>query len=99
MLYTVEQVANKLNVSKVTIYNKLKLNQFKDKIVISQGQTMIDDNLLSLLKQSIKFTVKFIDDDIQVPNMLQRFGQILPSKKNIYISNSTALMNVILKYF
>lgn len=33
MIYTVEQVANKFTVNKVTVYNKLKLNQFKDKTV------------------------------------------------------------------
>jgi hypothetical protein len=62
MIYTVEQVASKLNVSKVTIYNKLKLNQFKDKTVTKQGQTMIDDDLVNSIKESIKFTYKVIDD-------------------------------------
>ena len=62
MNYTVEQVANKLNVSKVTIYNKLKLTQFKDKILMKQGQTMIDADLLNLIKESIKFTYKVIEE-------------------------------------
>lgn len=68
MIYTVEQVANKLNVSKVTIYNKLKLNQFKDKTVTKQGQTMLDDDLVNLIKDSLKFTYRFTDtDNIDTP--------------------------------
>jgi hypothetical protein len=68
MIYTVEQVANKLNVSKVTIYNKLKLNQFKDKTVTKQGQTMLDDDLINLIKDSLKFTYRFTDtDNIDTP--------------------------------
>lgn len=63
MLYSVEEIASKLNVSKVTIYNKLKLNQFKDKVLIKQGKSMIDDTLLNLLKQSIKLNTTFTDDD------------------------------------
>jgi DNA-binding transcriptional MerR regulator len=66
MIYTVEQVANKLNVSKVTIYNKLKLNQFRDKTVTKQGQTMIDDDLVNLIKDSLKFTNRFTDN-IDIP--------------------------------
>lgn len=62
MLYDVEQVAIKLNVSKVTIYNKLKLKEFKDKILIKQGKTYIDDDLINLIKDNLKLTTKLNDD-------------------------------------
>ena len=61
MLYTVAQVANKLNVNKIKIYNKLRLKQFRDKTVIKKGQIMIDDNLLKLIKDSLKITNNFTD--------------------------------------
>lgn len=63
MLYTVEQVANLLNVSKQTIYNKLKLIEFKDKILIKQGQKYIDDELLSLIKNNLKIKSNFKDNN------------------------------------
>lgn len=63
MLYTVEQVANLLNVSKQTIYNKLKLIEFKNKILIKQGQKYIDDELLSLIKNNLKIKSNFKDND------------------------------------
>ena len=63
MLYTVQQVSNKLKVSKVTIYNKLKLKEYKARIVKKQGQAMIDDDLVNMIKDGIKFTNKFTDDN------------------------------------
>lgn len=59
MLYTVAQVANKLNVSKIKIYDKLRLKQFRDKTVTKNGQIMINDNLFKLIKDSLKVTNNF----------------------------------------
>ena len=42
MLYDVEQVANKLNISKMTVYNKIKLKEHKDKVIKKSGKTYID---------------------------------------------------------
>lgn len=68
MLYTVQQVSNKLKVSKVTIYNKLKLKEYKARIIKKRGQAMIDDDLVNMIKDGIKFTTKFIDtDNIDTP--------------------------------
>jgi hypothetical protein len=53
MLYTVQQVADKLGVSKVTVYAKLKLTEFKDKTTIKDGKTYIDEELSKLIKNSI----------------------------------------------
>nr|MBK5235995.1 hypothetical protein [Clostridium sp.] len=53
MIYTVAQVANKLNINKVKLHNKLRLKQFRDKTITKKGQTMIDDNLFKLIKDSL----------------------------------------------
>lgn len=52
ILFTVEEIALKLNVSKVTIYNKLK--NYEDKIIIKNGIKYIDKDLLNLIKGDIR---------------------------------------------
>lgn len=56
---SVQEVAKKLGVSDVTIYNKLKLNEFKDKVVIRQGSKAIDEDLFNLIKDSLNFNKNF----------------------------------------
>ena len=78
MLYTVQQVSNKLKVSKVTIYNKLKLKEYKARIIKKRGQAMIDDDLVNMIKDGIKFTTKFIDtDNIDTPIEPQNADNII----------------------
>lgn len=54
MLRTVEETAIQLGVSKTTIYNKLKLKEYKSKIVKKQGKSMIDEYLFTLIKEGLK---------------------------------------------
>lgn len=54
MLRTVEETAIQLGVSKTTIYNKLKLKEYKSKIVKKQGKSMIDDSLFNLIQEGLK---------------------------------------------
>ena len=54
MLRGVDDVAKELKVSKTAIYNKLKLKEFKYKIVKKQGKSMIDEELFNLIKDSLK---------------------------------------------
>lgn len=54
MLRTVEETAIQLGVSKTTIYNKLKLKEYKYRIVKKQGKSMVDDGLFNLIKESLK---------------------------------------------
>ena len=54
MFYTVEQSAIKLKVSRATVYNKIKLDQFKDKVIMMQGQTMLTDDLINLIQDNLK---------------------------------------------
>lgn len=54
MLRTVEETAIQLGVSKTTIYNKLKLKEYKSKVVKRQGKSMVDDSLFNLIQEGLK---------------------------------------------
>lgn len=58
-MFTVDEVAEKLGISKVTVYAKLK--KFEDKVAIIQGKKSISDELFNLIKKDLK--VKDIDRD------------------------------------
>jgi hypothetical protein len=64
MLRTVEETAIQLGVSKTTIYNKLKLKDFKSRIVKKQGKSMIDDDLFKLIQEGLKYQNQFDYDNI-----------------------------------
>lgn len=66
MLRTVEETAIRLGVSKTTIYNKLKLKEYKCKIVKKQGKSMVDDSLFNLIQESLK--VKSIIENEEIDN-------------------------------
>lgn len=51
-MYSVEEVSEQLNVSKVTIYAKLK--KFNNMVVIKQGKKYIDTELFNLIKNDLK---------------------------------------------
>ncbi len=53
MLYTVSEVSDLTNLSKVSIYNKLKLKQIQGHISKNQGITYIDEEGLNLIKDSL----------------------------------------------
>ena len=58
MLRTVEETAIQLGVSKTTIYNKLKLKEYKARIVKKQGKSMVDDSLFNLIQEGLKVKMK-----------------------------------------
>ena len=94
MLYTVQQVASKLNVSKVTIYNKVKLDEFKDKIVTKQGQAMITEDLLNLIKDTLKLTNSFnANEDTSTSREAQKTTEEPQSADDITIDDSVVNMN------
>ena len=64
MLRTVEETAIQLGVSKTTIYNKLKLKDFKSRVVKKQGKSMIDDDLFKLIQEGLKYQNQFDYDNI-----------------------------------
>jgi len=65
MLLTVPEVASKLHVSKQSIYSKIKLPEYKNKIVMKHGQTMCDDDLVKLIKDNLKVTNNFTNSEPQ----------------------------------
>lgn len=54
MLRSVEEAAIELGVSKTAIYNKLKLKKYKELVVKKQGISMIDEELLKLIKDNLR---------------------------------------------
>ena len=65
MLRTVEETAIQLGVSKTTIYNKLKLKEYKYKIVKKQGKSMIDDSLFNLIQEGLKVQTEVENKEIE----------------------------------
>lgn len=61
MIYTVLQAAGKLKVSKQSMYAKLKLTQYKEKVIVKQGQTVITEELFKLIKNDMILNNKFTD--------------------------------------
>lgn len=76
MLRGVDEVAKELKVSKTAIYNKLKLKEFRRKVVKKQGKSMIDEELFNLIKDSLK--VKN-----EVENEVEYKGYIEESKDEV----------------
>ena len=50
MLRSIEEVAIQLGVSKTSIYNKLKLKEYKSRIVKKHGKSMVDEELFNLIQ-------------------------------------------------
>lgn len=65
MLRTVEETAIQLGVSKTTIYNKLKLKQYKSRIVKKQGKSMVDDSLFNLIQEGLKVQSEVENEKIE----------------------------------
>ena len=60
MFYTVSEVADLTNLSKVSIYNKLKLSEMKKHITKKQGVTYIDDEGLKKIKEDLRGWFKLL---------------------------------------
>lgn len=69
MNYTVEETATKLNVSKQAIYMKLKSPIFKNQIPKKHGKTYIDENLLNLIKDSLKINNNSFKKKIEIQDI------------------------------
>ncbi|MEG2985080.1 MAG: DNA-binding protein, partial [Peptostreptococcaceae bacterium] len=55
MYYTVAEVAKLMDLSKVSIYNKLKLKELEQYILKNKGITYVSEEGLSCLKSSLNF--------------------------------------------
>lgn len=63
MLYTVAEVAQLIGVSKVSIYNKLKLKEIEEYIVKSKGITYVTDDGLNLIKEGFNI-INGVESDL-----------------------------------
>lgn len=55
MIYTVAKVSELVNLSKASIYNKLKLKEFKSYLTKKQGITYISEEGLKLIQSDLKY--------------------------------------------
>ena len=87
MLRTVEETAIQLGVSKTTIYNKLKLKEYKSKLVKKQGKSMIDDSLFNLIQDGLKVQNevenKEIENDVNAETSIDEDGLLNLNKELI----------------
>lgn len=67
MLKSVEEVATELGVSKTAIYNKLKLDEYKDMVIKKQGRSMINEQLFNFIKENLKFKNVVDEDNKEIP--------------------------------
>lgn len=51
-MFTVEEVAEKLSISKVTVYAKLK--RYNDEVVVKQGKKYVSEDLFNLIKNDLR---------------------------------------------
>ena len=83
MLRTVEETAIQLGVSKTTIYNKLKLKEYKSRIVKKQGKSMVDDSLFNLIQESLKVQNEEIENDVNAEISIDEDGLLNLNKELI----------------
>ena len=55
MLYDATRIAKKLNISKVTVYTKMKLPEINSFLIFQNGKSLVDENGLEAIKQSLKY--------------------------------------------
>lgn len=65
MLYTVAEVSKLTNLSKVSIYKKLKLKELEGHITKEAGITYIDDAALKFITDGLKFNEEFKDNNTE----------------------------------
>jgi hypothetical protein len=64
VLYTVSEISDLIGLSKVSIYNKLKLKELQEHISKNQGITYVDEVGFNLIKEGLKLK----EDDLNVLN-------------------------------
>lgn len=55
MLYDAKKIAKLLNISTVTAYAKLKLDEIKPLIIIQNGKSFVNDKGLEAIRQNLKY--------------------------------------------
>lgn len=86
-MFTVDEVALKLNVSKVTIYSKLK--KFKEEVVIKQGKRYVSEQLFNLIKNDLKIKQNYGEfeetevEEQEKNNMNSNFEDLIKLNKEL----------------
>lgn len=93
-MYTIDEVANKLSISKVTVYAKLKI--FEDKVLIKQGKKYIDEELFNLIKNSLKTKTNFTDNENEDNNPVNETAATSTQDEDL-ININKDLINVLIK--
>jgi hypothetical protein len=88
MIYTVAEVSQQLDISKVSIYNKLKTKAFKNLTVKKQGRTYINDIGFNMIKNDLKAYEENVNDfkENEEANTLGEDIEPLEDLKNDYIN-------------
>lgn len=92
-MFTVEEVADKLRVSKVTVYSKLK--KYNDMVVLKQGKKYVTEDLLRLIKQDLK--VKDIEKEcIKDDDYRERIDDEIATDRYDLINLNKELINTLI---
>lgn len=85
MSYTVAEVAELTELSKVSIYNKLKLKEFKPYVSKRKNITYIDDTGLKMIKDSLNADINDFKgfNDINIDNTINDYIEPLEGVLNI----------------
>lgn len=92
MFYDVEEISNKLNISKVTVYNKFKLKSVKPYVIQKQGKSMVDEEGLNLIKESLK-----LKNDIKSKEMEEEWESEVSLDRDELINLNKELINVLIE--
>lgn len=93
-MYSVEEVSEKLNVSKVTVYSKLK--KYDGMVVLKQGKKYVTDELLSLIKSELNLSNK-LKDDLKVKDIENGDTQDISMDKDRLIKLNSSLYESLIK--
>lgn len=96
MLYNVDQAAIKLNVSKQSIYNKIKLKEYKCKTIKKSGKTYLDDELLNLIKDSLKIKSN-IESQVENDNIENLSNKEIATDTNELLNLNKDLFNTLIE--
>ncbi|NFF82832.1 hypothetical protein FC764_16775 [Clostridium botulinum] len=93
-MFTVEEVAEQLNVSKVTIYSKLK--KFDDRVILKQGKKYITDELFNLIKNDLKIK-NFNNNNLNIDNDINGLNAEIATDRDDLINLNKDLINTLIK--
>jgi hypothetical protein len=94
MLYTIQEAAKKLNVSKQSIYNKLKLPEFNGMVLVKQGKSMLDEDTVNLLSKSLKLKTKLTDSFTDDTNTMHKEAtESQQNQSNVEASQANLKLN------